>query len=69
MLSKNFRKKLNLDQIIEGAERSMFGTDNVGFCTECGAEAEIEPDAENVLCDACGLPAVYGAEQLLLYIA
>ena len=55
------------DRIVEAAERTMFGTDNPGFCVYCGEEAEgVEPDAERYPCDACGRRGVYGAEQLLL---
>jgi hypothetical protein len=40
---------------------------NLGFCIECGAEAEgVEPDACEYECEACGTMAVYGAEELLM---
>lgn len=43
---------------------------NSGFCINCGAETDgVEPDAEEYMCDACGGPFVYGAEQLLIYMA
>jgi predicted RNA-binding Zn-ribbon protein involved in translation (DUF1610 family) len=38
-----------------------------GYCVACGAEAYgVEPDARKYSCDACGEPAVYGVEELLL---
>ncbi len=41
--------------------------DSVGFCQACGAEAfGVEPDARNYRCESCGMPEVYGAEELLI---
>ena len=41
--------------------------DNLGFCTECGAEVQgVEPDARSYKCEECGEYGVYGAEELLL---
>ena len=41
--------------------------DNTGFCTGCGTEASgVEPDARKYICEACGQPKVYGAEELLM---
>lgn len=61
---------LTLEAIMEAAERQMFGTDNPGFCTSCGAEQEgCEPDARRYKCESCGELAVYGAEELLLMVA
>ena len=44
---------------------------NPGFCVLCGAGAEgVEPDAREYACEACGAEdTVYGAEELLLYVA
>lgn len=40
--------------------------DYIGLCLQCGHEqAECEPDTERDPCEECGLPSVYGAEQLL----
>lgn len=61
---------LTMDIIQEGAERQMFGTDNVGFCVACGEEADgCEPDARGYECDSCGRKLVYGASELLLRYA
>lgn len=44
--------------------------DGTGFCTACGNEQDgCEPDAEGYTCQACGQPAVSGAEQLLMGVA
>jgi len=41
--------------------------DDGGWCLECGEEAYgIEQDARNYVCDCCGSPAVFGAEQCLI---
>lgn len=44
--------------------------DNTGFCLACGAEVSgAEPDAREMVCEACGDPGVYGAEELLFMMA
>lgn len=61
--------KLDLDEVMEAAKRSTFDLDNPGFCTACGEDASnVEPDAERYRCETCGEKAVYGAEQLLIYM-
>lgn len=60
-------KVLDLETVAEAAQEQMFGLENPGFCTLCGAEAEgCEPDARDYKCEACGAEAVYGAEEILL---
>jgi len=40
--------------------------DGTGFCVSCGSEASgVEPDARNILCEACGKRKVFGAEELV----
>lgn len=59
--------KIDEAVLIDAVERSMFGTDNPGFCLACGAETDgVEPDAEKYPCDCCDKRAVYGAEQIML---
>lgn len=54
------------DRIIELVESG----DCVGVCLGCGEEAHgVEPDARRYVCESCGVPRVYGAEELLLRIA
>ena len=55
------------DRIIDGAQRQMFGTDNVGFCLACMEEADgCEPDAREYECESCGEREVYGASEILM---
>ena len=62
-------KRITLERITKAVERAQRSTDNPGFCTVCGAEAEgVEPDAEGYECEECGASAVYGAEQLLIMV-
>lgn len=38
-----------------------------GFCLACGeTQSGVEPDARKYVCECCGAPKVYGAEQLAL---
>ena len=58
--------KLTIDEIMEAVEAD----DNLGFCTACGEEAcDVEPDARNYKCEACGAMKVFGAEELLMMFA
>lgn len=60
-------KTITRERIEEAVRRYHASLDNPGFCTACGHEADsVEPDAEGYECEACGEPAVTGAE--LLYI-
>jgi len=41
--------------------------DCIGFCTTCGDEQyQVEPDAREYICESCGEPTVFGAEELLI---
>ena len=61
---------ITLDRVVEAVERHNTSLDNPGFCIYCGADAEgVEGDAERCLCEACDMPGVYGAEQLLIMLA
>ncbi len=61
---------VTLDAIAEACECRATSLDNPGFCIACGAEADgCEPDAQMYVCEVCGEPAVYGAEELLLRLA
>lgn len=63
-------KSITEDRVIDAVERTMHDLENVGFCIECGEEADsCEPDAENYKCEVCGARQVFGAEQVLLNIA
>ncbi len=63
-------KSITADRILEACERYMHSLDNPGFCVECGEEQDgCEPDMRRGHCEHCGANAVYGAEELALYIA
>lgn len=62
--------KITADRVVEAVERGMSSLDNPGFCIACGDEAEgCEPDARKYRCESCGAHAVFGAEELLMYLA
>ncbi len=68
-MEKGWQKRISADRIMEAAEASMFGLENPGFCTACGADHdECEPDARNYECYECGKKAVFGAAELALYL-
>lgn len=61
---------LTPERIMEAVERRMMTLDNPGFCINCGEEHDsCEPDARNYHCVLCENDTVYGADELLLYIA
>lgn len=58
--------RITVDQVIAAVEAD----DCIGFCVACGAEHHgVEPDARKYLCQVCGKPKVYGAEELLIWLA
>lgn len=60
-------KSITYDKISNAVRREMFGTDNPGFCVDCGHEQDgCEPDAREYSCEICGEKTVYGAAELLL---
>ena len=57
---------LTLEYILEIASDDR----NAGFCMKCGEQADgVEPDACGYVCDYCGSPSVYGAEELVIQLA
>ena len=66
----HIHKSVTPERVERAVMRSRRGTENPGFCIACGKSTEgVEPDARKYLCHACLLPAVYGAEELLIMIA
>ena len=62
--------KIDHDELLEAVRESQFGMGSTGFCLACGEPTEgVEPDATNYPCPCCGKRQVYGAEEILLYIA
>jgi len=56
----------HVDEIVTAVEEDNY----LGFCASCGDLADgVEPDARNYTCGSCGEPAVFGAEELLMYVA
>jgi hypothetical protein len=61
---------ITAERVMDATKREMFGLDNPGFCIACGCEHEgCEPDARNYKCEACGERKVFGAAELLIYLA
>ena len=62
-------KSITAKRVMARLEEAQQTLDDPGFCVSCGTEAEgVEPDAQRYECEACGAPAVYGAEQLLFHL-
>jgi len=58
---------IDQQELLDAAEATMFGMDNLGFCIACGGEHfGCEPDARNYECEECGEHQVYGAPELVL---
>jgi len=58
---------LTIETIIKGAEETMCGLENIGFCLACGEQADgCEPDARNYECESCGASMVFGAEEIVM---
>lgn len=54
-------------RVVDACVRRRLSLANPGFCLECGAEVEgVDPDARRYECEACGEPAVFGCEELLM---
>jgi predicted amidophosphoribosyltransferase len=66
-MSLKLHPSVTPDRIAEACDRYHSSLDNPGFCIACGRDAEgVEPDARRYHCESCGLPAVYGAEELAI---
>lgn len=62
-MTHTITKKINPLALLEMYECG----EDVGVCTECGEIAQnVEPDATNYVCEACGARAVQGVETLLM---
>lgn len=65
----NIHPKVTQERVMAAVRRNHACNENCGFCTACGGEAEdVEPDAHDYKCEGCGESAVYGAEELLIYL-
>lgn len=62
--------KVTYERVERAVRDAGTSLDNPGFCTACGADAHgVEPDARQYVCSVCGEKAVYGAEELMMYMA
>ena len=73
LAASKWHKSITTDRLIPLVEDSQFGMGNLiwpGICTICGNDQEgAEPDARNIICEACGADAVAGAEELLCWLS
>ena len=66
----NPHKRITLKRTMRAVESAQRSLSDPGFCVSCGVSADqVESDAQEYLCDACGSHAVYGAEEILQHIA
>lgn len=69
MSGSKVHASITLARVMEAVQRHNSSLDNPGFCLCCGGEQDgCEPDAREYECEACGEPAVYGAEELLFML-
>ncbi len=58
------------DRVQDAVEAQLYGTENPGFCIDCGADHDAcEPDAQNYRCYECGRNSVFGAEIVFVWVA
>ena len=63
---RQMHSSITLERVMAAVENEEY----TGFCIYCGEEAYgVEPDARGYDCESCGMPKVYGAEELLFHIA
>ena len=69
MMPRKIHPSITSDRVCGAVESAMTSLDNPGFCRACGEDADdCEPDARRYVCDSCGQPQVYGAEEVLLML-
>ena len=71
MTSEKYKTSKGVEQfravLTDSEALKVIGDANRGFCLACGSEAYgVEPDAQGYTCECCGLPKVYGMEELLM---
>ena len=63
-------ESITAERVCDIVEESYSTLSSPGICVRCGEETDgVEPDARRYKCAACGHPEVYGAEELLFYVA
>jgi len=64
---KNIHPSITKERLYDAVKEQMYGTENPGFCTSCGADHDgCEPDARKYLCYECDENAVWSAEELMM---
>lgn len=60
---------ITLKRVMNACHRRMTTLDNPGFCIACGKSQDgCEPDARRYTCESCGKKAVYGSDELAMYM-
>ena len=68
-MSSRIHASVTLDRVAEAVMATVTTLSDPGFCIECGTECYgVEPDARGYRCAECTMPAVYGAEELLMML-
>ena len=58
---------VTVQRVIDDVERHNHSLDDPGICLACGEGTEgVEQDARHYTCDACGIDAVFGVEEILI---
>ena len=64
---RQYRTRAGVTQVMPSFDEIQSMDDaGEGWCLACGSTQAAEPDARRYVCEACGAPKVYGAEQLAL---
>ena len=64
---RQYRTRAGVTQLMPSFdELQAMDNDGEGWCLACGSTQAAEPDARRYVCESCGKPKVYGAEQLAL---
>jgi hypothetical protein len=67
---RTVHKSVTIKRVVDLVETQFSSLSNPGICIACGEDQEgCEPDAEKYTCESCNDSTVYGAEQLLIYMA
>jgi hypothetical protein len=60
---------ITAERVCGAVEASHVSLEDPGFCLTCGCEqGGCEPDMERGICESCGEPTVYGAEQIMIHL-
>ena len=69
-MATKIHKSITAKRVMRLVEEQSNSLSNPGICIYCGEDAEgCEPDARRYECECCGRNGVYGAGELLFYVA